>query len=279
MEPCLDLNGKIVMVTGASSGLGWEFCMDLAKSGCRIIASARRLDRLKVLCNEINNLDLWKNKNEGGNNRVVAVSVELDVSADGQTIEASVRKAWDAFGRIDILINNASITGPVQNPLDWSEEDWDKTFRTNVKGSWLVSKYVCLQMCAFNHVGSVINISSIVGLQRAYSPRAIAYASSKSTIDTTTRVMAMELGKHGIRVNSIFSGLFKSEITEGLMQKKWLESIALKGAPLREFGTTNPALTSLVRYLIHDSSYYVTGNIFIADAGISLLGVPIYSSL
>ncbi|XP_076958235.1 uncharacterized protein LOC143633906 [Bidens hawaiensis] len=267
------------MVTGASSGLGWEFCIDLAKSGCRIIALARRTDRLKILCNEINNLDLWKNKNEGGNNSAVAVSVELDVSADGKTIEASVRKAWDAFGRIDVLINNAGITGPVQNPLDWSEEDWDKTFRTNVKGSWLVSKYVCLQMRACNHVGSVINISSIVGFQRAYSPGAVAYASSKSAINNITKVMAMELGKHGIRVNSICPGLFKYEITEELMQKKWLKSTALKGAPLREFGTISPALTSLVRYLIHDSSYYVTGNIFIADAGISLLGVPINSSL
>ncbi|XP_076893669.1 uncharacterized protein LOC143545724 [Bidens hawaiensis] len=95
------------MVTGASAGLGWEFCIDLAKSGCRIIASARRTDRLKVLCDTIN---VHENENEGHNQHIVAVVVELDVSADGPTIEASVRKAWDAFGRIDVLINNAGIT-------------------------------------------------------------------------------------------------------------------------------------------------------------------------
>ncbi|KAL9998414.1 putative short-chain dehydrogenase/reductase SDR, NAD(P)-binding domain superfamily [Helianthus debilis subsp. tardiflorus] len=150
---------------------------------------------------------------------------------------------------------------------------------TNVKGSWLVSKYVCFQMRAFNQTGSIINISSIAGLQRTYSPGSLAYASSKSALDTMTKLMAMELGKRKIRVNSICPGLFKSEITVGLMQKKWFKNIALKVVPLREFGTVDPALTSLVRYLIHDSSYYVTGNIFIVEAGLTLSGVPLYSSL
>ncbi|MFS7904278.1 putative 3-oxoacyl-[acyl-carrier-protein] reductase [Helianthus anomalus] len=110
LESWRNLSGKIVMVTGASSGLGWEFCIDLAKSGCRIIASARRTNRLKVLCDQINNLDVRDNEIETGNHRILVVPVELDVSANGPTIEASVRKAWDAFGRIDVLINNAGIT-------------------------------------------------------------------------------------------------------------------------------------------------------------------------
>lgn len=91
--------------------------------------------------------------------------------------------------------------------------------------------------------------------------------------------MAMELGEFKIRVNSISPGLFNSEITQGLMQKDWLKNVALKTVPLRTFGTSDPALTSLVRYLIHDSSEYVTGNVFIADAGATLPGVPIFSSL
>jgi NAD(P)-dependent dehydrogenase (short-subunit alcohol dehydrogenase family) len=91
--------------------------------------------------------------------------------------------------------------------------------------------------------------------------------------------MALELGTYKIRVNSISPGLFKSEITEKLMEKDWLNNVAKKTVPLRTFGTTNPGLTAIVRYLIHDSSEYVTGNIFIADAGATLPGVPIYSSL
>lgn len=102
-EPWLELNDKVVMVTGASSGLGREFCSDLAQAGCRIIAAARRVDRLKSLCDEINN------RAKPGECR--AVPVELDVSSSAASIEAAVEKAWDAFGRIDVLINNAGVRG------------------------------------------------------------------------------------------------------------------------------------------------------------------------
>lgn len=91
--------------------------------------------------------------------------------------------------------------------------------------------------------------------------------------------MALELGAYKIRVNSINPGLFRSEITEALMEKDWIHKIAQKIVPLRDHGTTDPALTSLVRYLIHDSSDYVTGNIYIVEAGVTLPGIPIFSSL
>ena len=91
--------------------------------------------------------------------------------------------------------------------------------------------------------------------------------------------MALELGAYNIRANAIAPGLFKSEITSGLMQKDWLNTVAQRTCPMRTFGTSDPALTSLVRYLIHDSSRYISGNIFIVDAGATLPGVPIFSSL
>ena len=91
--------------------------------------------------------------------------------------------------------------------------------------------------------------------------------------------MATEFGMYNVRVNAISPGLFKSEITEGLLQKSWLNNVALKMVPLQTFGTLDPAVTSLVRFLVHDSSQYITGNIFIVDAGSSLPGIPIFSSL
>uniref|UniRef100_M1DYN5 2,4-dienoyl-CoA reductase n=1 Tax=Solanum tuberosum TaxID=4113 RepID=M1DYN5_SOLTU len=230
MEPRKDLSGKVVMVTGASSGIGLEFCLDLAKAGCSIIAAARRIDRLDSLCNDINSEGIRR-----------AFTLELDVMSNGATIKGAVQRAWDAFGRINVLINNAGIRG--------------------------------------SGGGSVINISSVSGLNRVLVPGGLAYASSKMALDMLTRMMALELGVHNIRVNSIAPGVYKSHITESLMQKEGFNNVILRTVPLRYLGMTDPALTSLVKYLIHDSSEYVSGNIFIVDSGGTLTGVPIFSSL
>ncbi|EOA35802.1 hypothetical protein CARUB_v10021033mg, partial [Capsella rubella] len=174
-----------VLVTGASSGIGREICLDLGKAGCKIIAAARRVDRLNSLCSEINSFD------SAG---IQAAALELDVSSDGDTIQRAVKEAWEIFGNIDVLINNAGIRGNVKSSLDWSEEEWDKVFRTNLTGSWLVSKYVCVLMRDAKRGGSVINISSISGLHRGLLPGGLAYACSKGGVDTITRMMAIELG-------------------------------------------------------------------------------------
>ncbi|MCD9561539.1 hypothetical protein HAX54_020705 [Datura stramonium] len=269
MEPWKDLNGKVVLVTGASSGIGREFCLDLAKAGCSIIAAARRVDKLKSLCDEINS---------GGQRR--AFALELDVSTNGATIEAAVQIAWDAFGRIDALVNNAGVRGTVSSSLELSEEEWENTFNTNLRGAWLLSKYVCRRMRdAKQGGGSVINITSMAGLNRVLVPGTLAYASSKMALDLVSKIMALELGEDKIRVNSISPGIFKSEITDSLIQHEWFHKFLFKTVPLRFLGTTDPGLTSVVRYLIHDSSEYVTGNVFIVDAGGTLPGVPIFSSL
>lgn len=102
-KSCLELEGKIVMVTGASSGLGFEFCVDLANAGCRIVAAARRIDNLNSLCDQINDINSPTSPR--------AIAVELDITANGCTIEACVEKAWNAFGHIDALINNAGVRG------------------------------------------------------------------------------------------------------------------------------------------------------------------------
>ncbi|CAN4094849.1 unnamed protein product [Withania somnifera] len=160
------------------------------------------------------------------------------------------------------------------------QDEGEHSFKTNLRGGWLVSKYVCRCMRdAKQGGGSVINISSILGLNRGVLPGSLAYASSKIALDMVTKVMALELGVHNIRVNSISPGAFKSEITQSLVQQKWFYKVVLRIVPLRNLGTTDPALTSVVRYLFHDSSEYVSGNVFIVDAGTTLAGVPIFSSL
>lgn len=274
LEPWVELKDKVVLVTGASSGLGRDYCLDLAKAGCRVIAAARRTDRLQSLCDEINN-----RVGSASSGEPRAVAVELDIGGSGALIEAAVKTAWAAFGRIDALINNAGVRGRVHSPLDLKEDEWTELIKTNLTGTWLVSKYVSREMRDGGEGGSIINISSIAGLERGQLPGGLAYAASKTAVNAMTKVMALELGEYKIRVNSISPGLFKSEITQGLMQKDWLNAVAIKTVPLRTYGESNPALTELLRYLIHDSSHYVTGNLFIVEAGVTLPGFPIFSSL
>ena len=116
LEPWEDeLKGKVVLVTGASAGIGREFCLDLANAGCKIIAAARRVDRLQSLCDQINNLSSSSSSesNPTSSSSLRAVALELDVSADGPTIEKSIQKGWEAFGHIDALVNNAGVRGLV----------------------------------------------------------------------------------------------------------------------------------------------------------------------
>ncbi|XP_035814763.1 uncharacterized protein [Zea mays] len=258
LPPWSRLEGQVVLVTGASSGIGRDFCLDLARAGCRVVAAARRADRLRSLCDEINA--------SAASRAPRAVAVEVDVAAGGSALEAAVQKAWDAFGRIDALVNNAGIRGAVHSPLDWPEDEWDRIIKTNLTGSWLVAKHVCRRMRDAKLKGSVVNITSIAGLNRGHLPGSTGYASSKAAVHYATKIMALELGADRIRVNSIAPGLFKSEITAPLFQKRWLSTVASKIVPLKEHGATDPALTSLVRFLIHEASSYVTGNIFIVDS-------------
>ncbi|CAG7905608.1 unnamed protein product [Brassica rapa] len=271
LEPWCELKDKVVILTGASSGIGREVCLDLGKAGCKIIVAARRIDRLQSLCSEINSLSSTGIK--------LAAPLELDVSSDAATIQRAVKQAWDIFGKIDVLINNAGIRGNVKTSLDLTEDEWNTVFRTNLTGPWLVSKYVCSLMRDAKRGGSVINVSSIAGLNRGMFFGGVAYACSKGGVDTMTRMMAIELGVYNIRVNSIAPGLLQSEITQGLLQKEWLKNVTDRIIPLKVQQTVDPGLTSLVRYLIHDSSRYVSGNIYILDSGTTLPGLPIFSSL
>ncbi|XP_057768496.1 uncharacterized protein LOC130988626 [Salvia miltiorrhiza] len=276
LEPWSQLKGKIVMITGASSGIGLEFCVDLAKAGYRIVAAARRINNLNSLCDQINKIDVPTDVS------CRALAVELDVTAGGPTICECVDKAWDAFGRIDVLINNAGVNGIKATSIEMSEEEWENVVKTNFKGSWLLSKYVGARMRDSGRGGSIINISSVFGLNRTQYRGSLAYSSSKSGLDSMTKVMALELGDYNIRVNSIAPSLFRSAMTESLFRQsnyKLVKNMVENSVPLRTHGTINPALTSVVRYLIHDSSSYISGNIFIVDAGGSLPAFPIFSSL
>ncbi|CAN0886107.1 3-oxoacyl-[acyl-carrier-protein] reductase FabG, partial [Linum grandiflorum] len=115
-------------------------------------------------------------------------AVELDVSADTAAIDKAVQSCWEAFGWIDVLINNAGITGNRKNSLDLSKGEWNHLIKTNLTGTWLVSKSVGARMHDAKLGGSIINISSVIGLNRGYTHGVVGYASSKTGINAMTKV-------------------------------------------------------------------------------------------
>ncbi|MCO5599155.1 hypothetical protein L7F22_053255 [Adiantum nelumboides] len=245
-----DLEGKVALVTGASSGLGRIFCEDLLRHGFRVVAAARRTHLLHSLAPP----------DSPASSRLFPLS--LDVASSEDSIDETIQLAWDAFGRLDLLINNAGFRGSIKSPLELDEEEWKKALTTNLTGVWLVSKAVGKRFAAANIKGSIINISSVAALERGHVPGASAYAASKAGVIQLTKVMALELGKYKIRVNSIAPGLFLSEITSGLLSQDWVKDVTLKSVPLQRNGNTSPDLTSLILLLASECSSYVTGNVF-----------------
>eukprot|EP00249_Psilotum_nudum_P012860 c24012_g1_i1 orf=357-1202(+) len=274
----VDIQGKIVLVTGASAGLGREFCLKLAREGAHVVAAARRTELLQSLLGEIEAFSLAADDGQLPKPGKAAI-VQMDVSKNEEEIDAAVDKAWRAFGKIDVLINNAGYRGPVASLLDWKEEEWDKVISTNLRGAWLVSKAVGKRMVMAKIGGSIVNISSIGGLDRGVLPGASAYQVSKAALNQLTKIMALELGKHNIRVNSIAAGLFRSEITGNLLNQEWMLKVAKKIVPVQRWGDVDPDLTALILVLASDSSVYITGCIFVVDGGQAIAGLPIWSSL
>src|SRR5215475_2273013 len=146
----LDLNGKVALVTGASSGLGRRFALVLAKAGAKVGVAARRTDKLAEVVREIESFD--------GR----AVPIPLDVT-DPASVRSAVATAETELGPVGVLVNNAGVV-VVKPLLDHSVEEWDRVIDTDLKGVWLVAQEVARHMVRLGHGGSIVNIASMLGL-------------------------------------------------------------------------------------------------------------------
>src|SRR5919205_4461208 len=193
MSYCIDLSGRVALVTGASRGLGMQFAKTLAAAGCGVVLAGRRVERLKTLRAEI--------EASGGDAHVVTVDV-----TDVHGIKAAVAHAETEFGTIDILINNSGVS-TTQKLTDVSEEDYYYVCDTNTKGAFFVAQEVGKRMLArakgaapgtFTG-GRIVNIASMAGL-RVFSQIGV-YCMSKAAVIHMTRAMALEWGRWDINVN------------------------------------------------------------------------------
>ncbi|MFG6447547.1 SDR family NAD(P)-dependent oxidoreductase [Roseateles sp. BYS180W] len=194
------LKGQLVLVTGASSGLGMHFAQLLSTAGARVAVAARRTDKLQGLVDAI--------AAQGGQAR----AFELDV-----TDSASVRACFDAlcaWGTPDVVINNAGVT--VTRPaLEQTEADFDQVLDTNLKGNWLVATEAARRMVAAGRGGAIVNVASILGERVAGG--VAPYAISKAGVVQATKALALELARHGIRVNALLPGYVVTDMNRDFL--------------------------------------------------------------
>ncbi|MEG0199985.1 MAG: SDR family oxidoreductase, partial [Comamonas sp.] len=211
-------DGRIVLITGASSGLGMHFASLLAAAGARVAVAARRADKLLSVVDSITQA--------GGEARALS----LDVT-DG----ASVRQCLDelaSWGAPDVLVNNAGVT--VTRPLlEQTEADFDSVLDTNLKGNWLVATEAARRMVAAGQGGSIINVASILGERVAGG--VAPYAISKAGVIQATKAMALELARHRIRVNALLPGYVVTDLNRDFLHSDAGDKLRVR-IPSRRFG-------------------------------------------
>ncbi|WP_417462037.1 SDR family NAD(P)-dependent oxidoreductase [Kordiimonas sp.] len=236
------LEGQVALVAGASSGIGAEFARALASAGADVVLGARRADRIEALANDIASAT---------GRRTLAVA--LDVT-DRASIEAAFEKAKAELGVPTIVCNNAGIARP-NWALEDSEEDWDATMNTNLKGMWRVGQIAAKAMLENGKGGSIINTASILGL--GVGPQQLTYATSKAGVVQMTRAMAIEWQRWGIRVNALCPGYFKTEINDAFLDSD-LGQQMLAQSPAKRAGKLAELVPAMLM-LASPASSFTTG--------------------
>ena len=243
------LTGKIVLVTGASSGLGEHFSAVLAASGARVVIAARRLDRLQAVQQRI--------EGSGGS----ALAVAMDVT-DEHSVAAALQSVHEQVGAVDVLVNNAGMADS-RTFLKLDEESWRRTLEVNLNGAWRVAHQVSRQMVAEGGKGVILNIASILGLRVGFGNS--AYAVSKAALVQMTRAMALELGPKGIRVNALCPGYIATEINADYFATKQGTDY-IKSTPAGRTGTL-AELDGPLLLLCSDAGSFINGVALPVDGG------------
>jgi len=256
MNPALfSLENHIALVTGASSGIGHCVAKGLAAAGAKVVVAARRSDKLAELVAEI--------ETAGGQ----ALAVSMDVT-DKATIAAAYELAQQQFGVIDIIVNNAGVAD-AKNFLKVDDESLDFVMNTNFGGVWHVAQEGAKRMVAAKTPGSIINISSVLGLTAKAGQT--AYCASKGAVIQLTRSMSLDLMKHNIRVNAIAPGWFKTEINQDYFNSPAGEEYITR-MPARRLGQVEELVGPIIM-LASAAGSFVTGSVLPVDGAIHCTGI------
>jgi NAD(P)-dependent dehydrogenase (short-subunit alcohol dehydrogenase family) len=247
--PNFALNDQVAIVTGGNKGIGQTIALCMAQAGADVVVTGRTKQELKDTCTEIKRL---------GNK---ALWVEMDVR-NVMDVERMVAQVLEAFGRIDVLVNNAGISHvlPAENH---TEEIWDAIIDTNLKGVFLCSQAVGRQMIMQKR-GSIVNMSSQAGTVGLLNH--VAYCASKGGVNLLTKVLALEWAPHNVRVNAVAPTVIRTPMTDKVFADKDVRAEMTAKIPLGRFGEPEDVAGAVI-FLASEASAMVTGHVLLVDGG------------
>jgi NAD(P)-dependent dehydrogenase (short-subunit alcohol dehydrogenase family) len=247
------IKGKVAIVTGAGGGVGKAISKRLSSEGCKVIMLGRDRTKLQKAASEIGN-----KKN--------TMTVIADITREAEVLSA-IDQTLNSFDKIDILVNNAGIINDPMPFHEMTEDQWDDLVKTNLFGTFRMTKAVIPVMMK-NGGGSIVNISSVLGIRSIPRVPLSVYAVTKAGVIMFTRSIAVEYGQHKIRCNCIAPSTIRSSIIEPYLQDEEAKKVLESTFPLRVIGEPDD-ISGAVAYLCSDDSKWVTGTVMMVDGGLS----------
>jgi glucose 1-dehydrogenase len=248
--------GKVAIVTGASSGIGQAIAVRLASEGCAVV-----IDYMThIEGGQATQALMAKNANDGGGKSIL---VQCDVTKPAE-VQNMVEQAYAQLGGADILINNAGVERRAPF-LEATEADYDLVLDTNLKAAFFLTQRFCQKLAEAKKPGRVINISSVH--EDMVFPNFASYCAAKGGIRMLMRDLAMELGPLGITVNNVAPGAISTPINASLLANKPELDALLNNIPLGRMGTVDD-VSGVVAFLASDEGAYVTGSTYFVDGGL-----------
>jgi glucose 1-dehydrogenase len=258
-------NGRVAVITGSSKGIGKAIAMEFAKSGYSVVLNARTEEELKQSADDIS-------KSIKDSNRVI--SIPGDISQEHVCVSL-IESAVKHFGRIDVMVNNAGISGESKKIYELTEKDWDEVIDVNLKGTFLCTREAVRNMINNKSSGqgrtdnySIINISSVH--EQTPHPQSAQYAASKGGMELLTKTTALELADKGIRVNGIAPGAIATDMNKELLENLQKKEKKEQQIPVHRIGKPEE-IAKVALFLASDDASYVVGTTIYADGGLTLV--------